>query len=123
YTSYVRRGKVVNGRPDGHWTISFITDDKKPKEIRVYDEKYSNGELLTYNLTALFYDYFIPYDDFVIVPSEFFNVAEFFIINNCSFDEYSGDRKSTRLNSSHVKISYAVFCLKKKKSTKEQKHD
>src|SRR5690606_40294919 len=28
------------------------------------------------------------------------------------------DRKSTRLNSSHVKISYAVFCLKKKKRTK-----
>src|SRR3989442_6060797 len=27
-----------------------------------------------------------------------------------------GDRKSTRLNSSHVRISYAVFCLKKKKS-------
>src|SRR5690349_23212080 len=27
-----------------------------------------------------------------------------------------GDRKSTRLNSSHVEISYAVFCLKKKKS-------
>src|SRR5690606_41920601 len=30
------------------------------------------------------------------------------------------DRKSTRLNSSHVKISYAVFCLKKKK--KKYKH-
>src|SRR5690606_3332808 len=29
--------------------------------------------------------------------------------------EREGDRKSTRLNSSHVKISYAVFCLKKKK--------
>src|SRR5215475_14679707 len=28
------------------------------------------------------------------------------------------DRKSTRLNSSHVKISYAVFCLKKKKNKK-----
>src|SRR5690606_39803858 len=28
----------------------------------------------------------------------------------------TGDRKSTRLNSSHVKISYAVFCLKKKKN-------
>src|SRR5690606_41753779 len=27
------------------------------------------------------------------------------------------DRKSTRLNSSHVKISYAVFCLKKKKTS------
>src|SRR5690606_40529449 len=29
--------------------------------------------------------------------------------------QLSLDRKSTRLNSSHVKISYAVFCLKKKK--------
>src|SRR5690606_40691455 len=29
-------------------------------------------------------------------------------------DGGQGDRKSTRLNSSHVKISYAVFCLKKK---------
>src|SRR5436309_8560925 len=31
--------------------------------------------------------------------------------------DWKGDRKSTRLNSSHVKISYAVFCLKKKKKT------
>src|SRR5690606_41263048 len=29
------------------------------------------------------------------------------------------DRKSTRLNSSHVKISYAVFCLKKKKKQRK----
>src|SRR5690242_21791628 len=29
-----------------------------------------------------------------------------------------GDRKSTRLNSSHMSISYAVFCLKKKKKKK-----
>src|SRR5690606_41869918 len=31
----------------------------------------------------------------------------------------AGDRKSTRLNSSHVKNSYAVFCLKKKRKTRE----
>src|SRR5437868_10316220 len=31
-----------------------------------------------------------------------------------------GDRKSTRLNSSHVSISYAVFCLKKKKKKQTQ---
>src|SRR2546421_7813832 len=31
-------------------------------------------------------------------------------------DETLGDRKSTRLNSSHDQISYAVFCLKKKKT-------
>src|SRR5688572_31247385 len=30
--------------------------------------------------------------------------------------EFPGDRKSTRLNSSHSQISYAVFCLKKKNS-------
>src|SRR5256885_11890768 len=30
-------------------------------------------------------------------------------------NELPGDRKSTRLNSSHLVISYAVFCLKKKK--------
>src|SRR5437867_8218281 len=32
------------------------------------------------------------------------------------------DRKSTRLNSSHRTISYAVFCLKKKKTTKQAIH-
>src|SRR5438874_7441763 len=34
----------------------------------------------------------------------------------------SSDRKSTRLNSSHVEISYAVFCLKKKKKKKNNKY-
>src|SRR5688572_32380778 len=34
----------------------------------------------------------------------------------------SRDRKSTRLNSSHSQISYAVFCLKKKKHTIHQRH-
>src|SRR5256885_13271226 len=32
---------------------------------------------------------------------------------------FSADRKSTRLNSSHLVISYAVFCLKKKKDYRE----
>src|SRR5690625_6355218 len=34
-----------------------------------------------------------------------------------TIEEFAQDRKSTRLNSSHVAISYAVFCLKKKKET------
>src|SRR5690554_4419394 len=37
------------------------------------------------------------------------------IFINESVSQVFGDRKSTRLNSSHVRISYAVFCLKKKK--------
>src|SRR5437667_6248299 len=32
------------------------------------------------------------------------------------------DRKSTRLNSSHITISYAVFCLKKKKNRRNKLH-
>src|ERR1022692_1115630 len=46
-----------------------------------------------------------------------------FIVNNWTPDEAYpalSDRKSTRLNSSHLVISYAVFCLKKKK--KKQQH-
>src|SRR5690554_7625828 len=40
--------------------------------------------------------------------------------NGCTNSMQTTDRKSTRLNSSHVRISYAVFCLKKKK-TKNKK--
>src|SRR2546422_3235647 len=36
-----------------------------------------------------------------------------------AFDEQKRDRKSTRLNSSHGYISYAVFCLKKKKKSED----
>src|SRR5690349_23119517 len=38
-----------------------------------------------------------------------------------SGDDEIVDRKSTRLNSSHVEISYAVFCLKKKKKQAKQR--
>src|SRR5690625_6218154 len=38
-------------------------------------------------------------------------------MEKCLTSPDQGDRKSTRLNSSHVAISYAVFCLKKKKGT------
>src|SRR5690625_3247796 len=47
------------------------------------------------------------------------NLIEVPIVGTTIPHEINGvlDRKSTRLNSSHVAISYAVFCLKKKKST------
>src|SRR5690349_23504361 len=48
--------------------------------------------------------------------------VEYFVrVQNGNFsalDPAAADRKSTRLNSSHVEISYAVFCLKKKKNQK-----
>src|SRR5207245_11499453 len=50
--------------------------------------------------------------------NEFFGESSYdyhFNVPGVSFIASSGDRKSTRLNSSHGSISYAVFCLKKKK--------
>src|SRR5690554_7570860 len=48
----------------------------------------------------------------IVLPGEVYN----FLGLGCR------DRKSTRLNSSHVRISYAVFCLKKKKKTHKLKY-
>src|SRR5438045_5685160 len=42
--------------------------------------------------------------------------------NNLPAAIAAGDRKSTRLNSSHLGISYAVFCLKKKKKNNKDKN-
>src|SRR2546430_9897424 len=42
---------------------------------------------------------------------------EFLIFGQLQLSDHAQDRKSTRLNSSHSQISYAVFCLKKKKIT------
>src|SRR5699024_12441872 len=42
-------------------------------------------------------------------------VLDYQVLRSFCVYERSKDRKSTRLNSSHVSISYAVFCLKKKK--------
>src|SRR5437868_11114338 len=41
----------------------------------------------------------------------------------CHRADEGADRKSTRLNSSHVSISYAVFCLKKKKTKRKRRSD
>src|SRR3712207_6933249 len=49
-----------------------------------------------------------------------FDINRLTVIANESYEEFAEqlqDRKSTRLNSSHANISYAVFCLKKKKQT------
>src|SRR5690349_22549310 len=51
---------------------------------------------------------------YTIIPFMMIAVLFYFTARDQSVIE-SRDRKSTRLNSSHVEISYAVFCLKKKK--------
>src|SRR2546427_4892768 len=50
----------------------------------------------------------------------FWSVLILFAILSATQDIAIEDRKSTRLNSSHSQISYAVFCLKKKKQKRNQ---
>src|SRR5690625_6528936 len=59
---------------------------------------------------ATSWDFFIPVSQRAIARKS----SRFFLIEP-NREHYPLDRKSTRLNSSHVAISYAVFCLKKKK--------
>src|SRR5690606_42086751 len=51
---------------------------------------------------------------FLMDPQGIWSLAPAFDVTY-AYSPAGQDRKSTRLNSSHVKISYAVFCLKKKK--------
>src|SRR2546427_4919814 len=50
------------------------------------------------------------------------SVSAYFIFHTVR-PTVSSDRKSTRLNSSHSQISYAVFCLKKKKKQRKNKYN
>src|SRR5438445_5281195 len=61
----------------------------------------------------------------VLVPSLLLMDAPEIVMSSVGSRPLSGsstmrDRKSTRLNSSHANISYAVFCLKKKKTNHER---
>src|SRR5436309_7446833 len=53
------------------------------------------------------------------LPADWQRRVEAFAGLDGLFEQVEVDRKSTRLNSSHVKISYAVFCLKKTKIMNE----
>src|SRR5439155_21776833 len=53
----------------------------------------------------------------VMLRSLVYRVEQLFLIHRKTSLSLLQDRKSTRLNSSHVAISYAVFCLKKKNKT------
>src|SRR5256885_10381196 len=79
------------------------------KEQRDIYEKYPNG-ILDFDVQMRNLDEYINSADEFGVAYEIIVV----LLEKYSF-KISGDRKSTRLNSSHLVISYAVFCLKKKK--------
>src|SRR3989442_7054214 len=56
----------------------------------------------------------------VVLTQDFFKISA--TASSYTQFTFTLDRKSTRLNSSHVRISYAVFCLKKKNKTEPEYH-
>src|SRR5690606_39912554 len=52
--------------------------------------------------------------EFGVAPARYYQLLSAILDSPTALRHDPLDRKSTRLNSSHVKISYAVFCLKKK---------
>src|SRR5690606_39416323 len=84
-------------------TITVFNKIDAYKPAIEFDE---NGEEIKVTLEDFKNSWMSKYAD----PAIFLSATE-----KTNIDEFRKDRKSTRLNSSHVKISYAVFCLKKKK--------
>src|SRR5688572_24995088 len=61
-----------------------------------------------------------PADGYTILLGSTSELTQYPVVNpKIRYDPVREDRKSTRLNSSHSQISYAVFCLKKKKKKKK----
>src|SRR5690606_14259000 len=71
------------------------------------------------NLSGNIFHFSMPEDFSRDMPAadivESLDISDITKFDNPEYGNLIRDRKSTRLNSSHVKISYAVFCLKKKK--------
>src|SRR5258708_12329788 len=92
-------------------SLTDITTRKRAEEaLRESEKRYERAMLAA---EAGFWDWYIPSDAFYLSP-KLLEMGGF--APGTTFVDRA-DRKSTRLNSSHQIISYAVFCLKKKKPT------
>src|SRR5258707_8592762 len=78
-----------------------------PGDVPIGVDRYGTTEAVTHKVHAI--------ADRIVIRNKFSKGPE---VGNHDVR----DRKSTRLNSSHANISYAVFCLKKKKQMKRRMH-
>src|SRR2546428_6748071 len=99
---------IMTNRPRFHVLYTGITGNL-PRRVFEHKNKLIAGFTRRYNLTRLVY-----YESFAYPDAAIDREKE---IKGWRRSKKIRDRKSTRLNSSHDQISYAVFCLKKKKNT------
>src|SRR5256885_5633550 len=100
---------VVPGTFSGSFLFFFLMIRRPPRST-----------LFPY--TTLFRSWVVGCDGMGFPPPRFWGTEFYANRHFCRTQQKKPDRKSTRLNSSHLVISYAVFCLKKKKNTKIRTH-
>src|SRR2546427_6784153 len=84
--------------------------------IEPFAENQARAGVISYGVSSYGYDMRVA-PEFKIFTNVLSAVVDPKRFDPKSFVEFTGDRKSTRLNSSHSQISYAVFCLEKKKKS------
>src|SRR5690625_6781355 len=99
------------------WTLIFFHILYQDKSQRMKNRMRLYGvtqlqQILAKSVVTLFITGILSVGSFMILQK----ILAFDLIGEDYRRIFSVDRKSTRLNSSHVAISYAVFCLKKKKT-------
>ena len=91
--------------------------DVSRQQVECYDPTKTAGADLSQELVDLFHEARQKYIDqpiYNIIGAN--DIIQLQILSDLLVSKKGKDRKSTRLNSSHHDISYAVFCLKKKKT-------
>src|SRR5699024_634995 len=94
----------------------FAPGEYRDNMVNCYEGLLSQGIIPIANeddVTSLHKGKFSDNDELASLVAELIKADQMIILSDID-GVYNGDRKSTRLNSSHVSISYAVFCLKKK---------
>src|SRR5258708_22216380 len=112
----MRPGAVPFGRPPARFLLAQVVKGsegcgQRPASIPA---PHTSGQRIMGKTTG-FMEYERLEEGYAPVAERVKHYKEFVIGLDDSQAKIQGDRKSTRLNSSHQIISYAVFCLKKKK--------
>src|SRR5690606_40264776 len=95
--------------------LTFLTGDKNlSEELRRIAEKVLHEERISFQEAVYLYEH--AELGYLGVLANYIRESKHGDYTYFNRNFHIEDRKSTRLNSSHVKISYAVFCLKKKKN-------
>src|SRR2546429_6797647 len=101
--------------------VSFMNDSKDRKTITLCDEEECCPTVEQQENTVFIQD---DFGGKVALTGDQWNLLVRMIEQKQFADwTFASDRKSTRLNSSHGYISYAVFCLKKKKQNHRYSHN